>query len=113
MKISRIKFVTVFLLSGFVFQFVSNSLLGSEVRLFPDNGDFFPGMGSSTPWKSTLASIIYPVKIALIGPLAPVFKGPDPAPPVLLIAFALYWTVIALVLYFLLDKMAVRKKNKI
>lgn len=35
MKISRTKFVIVFLVSTFAFQFISNSLLGLEVRLFP------------------------------------------------------------------------------
>lgn len=34
-------------------------------------------------------------------PLAFLAQDPDPAPPLLLIAFAIYWTVIALVLYYL------------
>jgi len=46
MKISRSKFVILFLASGFLFQFISNSILGPEVRLFPINDDPFPGVGS-------------------------------------------------------------------
>ena len=111
MKISRTRFVIVFLVSAFVFQFISNSLLGSEVRLFPGNGDSFPGTGSAIAWKSTVATILFPVKFVLIGPLAPLFKLPDPAPPILVFAFALYWTVLALVLYYLLSKIIPLKKT--
>ena len=110
MKVSRTKFIIVFLVSAFAFQFISNSLLGPEVRLFPENGEFFPGVDSPVGWKSTLATILYPVKVVLIGPFSSLFKGPDPAPPVLVIAFAFYWTVIALVLYYLFSKMIIRKK---
>lgn len=40
MKISRTKFVIVFLVSTFGFQFISNSLLGFDVRLFPTDGEW-------------------------------------------------------------------------
>ncbi len=110
MKVSRTRFVIIFLVSAFAFQFISNSLLGPEVRLFPVNGEWFPGGGSPTGWKSTLATILYPVKMVLVGPLSPLFKEADPAPPILVLAFALYWTVIALVLYYLLSKIMRRKK---
>jgi hypothetical protein len=110
MKISKTKFVTLFLVSGFAFQFISNSLLGSEVRLFPVNGEWFPGTGSAIAWKSTVATVISPIKIALVGPLSRLFTDPDPAPPILVLAFALYWTVIALVFYYLLNKIIIRKK---
>ena len=110
MEISRTKFVIAFVLSAFAFQFISNSLLGPEVGLFPENGDFFPGADSPMAWKSTLATILYPVKIALTWPLSSFFKGPDPAPPILVIAFASYWTAMALVLHFLFSKIITRKK---
>jgi hypothetical protein len=111
MKISRTKFVILFLVSAFAFQFISNSLLGSEVRLFPVNGEWFPGTGSPIAWKSTVSTILYPIKIVLIGPLSPLFKEPDPAPPILVLAFASYWTAMALVLYYLLSKIITRKKT--
>lgn len=111
MRITRTRFVIIFLVSAFAFQFISNSILGPEVRLFPVNGEFFPGADSPIVWKSTLAKILYPVKIILIGPFSSLFKGPDPAPPVLVITFAFYWTVMALVLYYLLSKIIIRKKR--
>jgi len=98
MKISRTRFVVIFLVSAFVFQFMTNSLLGVEVRLFPWNGDFFPGTGSPIAWKSNLSAVLFPVRFVLLGPLSPLLKLPDPAPPILVFAFGAYWTVIALVL---------------
>ena len=110
MKISLTKFIAIFLVSAFAFQFISNSLLGPEVRLFPVNREWFPGTGSPIAWKSTLATILYPIKIVLVGLLSPLFTDPDPAPPILVLAFALYWTALALVLYYLLSKIITRKK---
>ena len=110
MKISRTKFVIIFLASVCVFQFISNSLLGPDVRLFPVNGEWYPGNGSPIAWKSALATILYPIKFVLIEPLSFLGKDPDPAPPVLFFAFAFYWTAIALVIHFLLSKIIVRKK---
>ena len=105
MKISRTKFIMLFVVLAFAFQFISNSFLGSEVRLFPVNGEWFPGTG-------VVSAIIYPVKVVLVGPLSPVFTEPDPPPPILVIAFALYWSVIALLVHFLLTKIIPRKKHE-
>ena len=108
MKISRMKFIIIFLISAFVFQGVFNLVLGPVV-----NGTWFSGTDSPVAWKRNLATIIYPIKIVLVGPLAPVFNDPDPAPPVRVLACAIYWTVMALVLYYLISlisKIKVRKK---
>jgi hypothetical protein len=110
MKISRTKFIITFLALAFAFQFISNSVLGTEVRLFPGNGEWFPGTESPIGWKDTLATILYPVKFVLIGPLSFLAKDPDPAPPVLVLAFAFYWTAMALVVHYLLSKIIIRKK---
>jgi len=113
MKTPRTKFIIIFLVSAFAFQFISNSVLGPEVRLFPANGEWYPGADSPIGWKRTLATIIYPVKFVLIDPLSFLAQDPDPVPPVLLIAFAIYWAAIALVLYYLyylLNKIITRKK---
>jgi hypothetical protein len=88
--------------------FITNLLLGPIV-----NGDWFPGTNSPIPWKRNLATITYPIKIVLVGPLAPIFNDPDPAPPIRALACAIYWTAIALVLHFILSKIFTRKKNKI
>jgi hypothetical protein len=110
MKTSRKKFVITFLVLAFALQFISNSVLGPEVRLFPGNGEWFPGTGSTIGWKNTLATILYPVKFVLIEPLSFLGEDPDPAPPVLILAFAFYWTAIALILHYLLSKIIARKK---
>jgi hypothetical protein len=112
MKISITKFILIFLVSAFIFQFITNSVLGPEVRGVPVNGQWFPGTNSPVAWKRTMASIIYPVKVVLVGPLAPVFNDPDPVPPLLAFFCAVYWTAIASVLYFLLSKIFPRKKTE-
>ena len=113
MKVSRTKFVIIFLLSAFAFQFITNSLLGSEVRLFPRNGEWFPGADSSIAWKSTLAMIVYPVKYVLVGPFSFLCTDPDGAPPVPFVIFTVYWTAIALVLHFLFSKIIIRKRARV
>lgn len=110
MTISRKKFVIAFLVAAFVFQFISNSVLGTEIRLFPRNGEWYPGVGSPIAWKNIVGSIIYPFKYILVEPLSFLAQDPDPAPPVLLIAFAIYWTAIALVIHFILSLLFNRKK---
>jgi hypothetical protein len=110
MKISRTRFVTIFLVVAFAFQFISNSILGTEVRLFPGNGEWFPGTDSQISWKKNLATILYPIKLVLIKPLSFLGKDADPAPPILFFAFALYWTAIAIVLHFLFSMIFNRKK---
>jgi hypothetical protein len=108
MKISIKKFVIVFLVSAFVFQGITNLLLGPIV-----NGTWFPGTDSPITWKRNLAAIIYPIKIVLVGPLAPIFNDPDPAPPIRAFACAVYWTAMAFVIYFILflfSKIFTRKK---
>lgn len=106
MKVSKKKFIIIFLVSAFVFLGITNLIL------VPVNGDWFAGMNSPISWKRTLAHIIYPVKIVLVGPLAPVFNDPDPAPPVRALACAIYWTLLALVLYYVISLIMVRKKSR-
>lgn len=101
MKVSKTRFVTVFVISAFALQFISNSLLGPEVSLFPGDGEWYPGTESPITWKSTLAKVLYPIKFVLIQPLSFLTQEPDPAPPILLVAFAIYWSAIALMLYYL------------
>lgn len=61
-------------------------------------------------WKSTVSAILYPIKFILIQPLSFLAKDPDPAPPVLVIAFTFYWAMMALVLHLFLSKTIIRKK---
>lgn len=109
MKISKTKFITVFVLSSFAFQFTFNSLLGDEIQLFPNKGEWYPGIGSPLAWKNAVGTIIHPIRYILIEPLSFLGQDPDPAPPVLLIAFGLYWAAIAYALHFLISRV-IRKK---
>ena len=59
-------------------------------------------------WKSTLSTIILPIKIVLIGPLALPqinFLKEDPPPPFIGIYLVLYWSILALLIYYLLGKL--------
>lgn len=104
MKISRIKFVSLFLISGFAFLFIFNVVFRSAVQLLPESAESFLGTQSLIGWKSIVSTILYPIKIVLVGPMLPLINLPDPPPPFLVIGFAFYWTILALVLYYLIDK---------
>ncbi len=113
MKTSATRFALVFLVFAFSFQFVSNSLLGPEIALFPANGEWYPGMDSQTTWKYALAIVLYPVKLIMIAPLSFLGQDPDPPPPLLVVAFAVYWTGLALLAYYILGNVIRRKKTTI
>lgn len=104
MKISRKKFVSIFLISGFTFLFIYNVVIRSVVRLIPESGSSFLSTASLTGWKRIISTILYPVKIVLVGPVLPLLNLPDPPPPFLVIGLAFYWTILALVVYYLIGK---------
>jgi len=114
MKISRTKFVIMFLIAAFAFQFITNSLSLSEIRMFPAHGESFLGTGSQTGWRSLVSNILLPVKVVLIGPLLPYInllrQEPDTPPPFFLIGFAFYWTILALTIYYIFGRIN-RSKN--
>jgi hypothetical protein len=102
MKTSRKKFVSLFLIAGFAFLFIYNVTIRSVVRLIPESGEAFLGTESLTGWKSTVSTILYPIKIVLAGPVLPLLSLPDPPPPFLFVGFAFYWTILALVIHYLI-----------
>ncbi|TDO23343.1 hypothetical protein [Pedobacter duraquae] len=104
MKTTKKKFVAIFLTSGFIFLFLYNLGIRSVVRLIPESGAAFLRTDTLTGWKSAVATILYPVKIVLIGPVLPLMDLPDPPPPFLAIGLAIYWTVLALIIYNLVIK---------
>jgi hypothetical protein len=106
MNVSRKKFVISFLISAFAFMFISNALFGTEARVFPWNEKSFLGTDSPIAWKSAGYKILYPVKVVLIGPMIPFpnFLHDDPPPPFVAAVFALYWTILALIIHYLLGK---------
>jgi len=89
-------------------MFISNALFGTEARVFPWNEESFLGTDSPIAWKSAGYKILYPVKIVLIRPMLPfinyVQQDPDPPPPFVAAGFALYWSILALILYYLIGK---------
>ncbi|RPD37923.1 hypothetical protein [Chitinophaga barathri] len=101
MKISRIKFVLLFVILAFVFLFATTSLLDQP----PES---LVGSGSQAAWKSTVSTILSPIKIILVGPLLPFInflrQDPDTPPPFFLVGFACYWTVLALAIHYLARK---------
>jgi hypothetical protein len=111
MNISRKKFVILFLVSGFAFLFVTTSLLGSGgPQGFPQPPDSVlrTGGDSLIAWKRTVSTIILPIKIVLIGPLALPqidFLKEDPPPPFIGIYFIFYWTILASIIHFILGKL--------
>ncbi len=117
MNISRIKFVIIFLISGFVFLFISNALFGTEASLFPGNDESFLGADSAVTWKSVGYTVLLPIKIVLIGPLLPYIEflrqDPDTPPPFFLVGFILYWSLLALFVHYVLGKIKQRKSTDV
>jgi hypothetical protein len=109
MNMSRTKFVIVFIMCGFAFLFITTTFLGSSgPRGFPQPPDSYLGMDSPVAWKSSVSTILSPIKIVLIGPLLlPTinFLKEDPPPPFIGIYFIFYWTIIASVIHYLLGKL--------
>lgn len=101
-KIRRIKFVFFFLLFAFSFLLVTTLLLDQP----PES---FLGSETQVAWKSAASTILSPVKIMMMGPLVPFIKflhqDPDTPPPFFLIGFTLYWTILALVLQYLIHRL--------
>lgn len=101
MNISRIKFVFLFLIFAAAFLFATTLLLDQAPEsLF--------GSESQVAWKSTVSTILSPIKIILMGPLVPfinfLHRDPDTPPPFFLIGFAIYWIIVALIIHYLLSK---------
>jgi len=109
MKISRLKFVLLFLL--FAFAFVAGTSL-----LLDQLPESLLGSPSQAAWQSTVSNILSPVKIILMAPLLPfiqfLHQDPDTPPPFFLVGFAFYWTVLALVLHFIIHKIKTRPSQK-
>ena len=101
MNISRTKFVILFLTFGFAF------LIGTTLIL-NQSPDSYLGSETQVAWKGTVSTVLSPIKVVLLGPLQPfinfLHKDPDTPPPFFLIMFAFYWSVLALLLHYLLSK---------
>lgn len=87
-------------------MFISNALFGTDARVFPQPPEPFLGTESSIAWKSAGYKILLPVKIILVGPMLYFdnFLREDPPPPMVAAVFAIYWSILAAILYYLLGK---------
>src|SRR3990167_5478531 len=104
MNISRKKFIILFIVSGFVFMFITTTLLGSTGPPgFPTYPDSFLGTASPIAWKNTVSTNILPLKVVLIGPLflSTDFLRDDPPSPFISIYLILYWTILASIIHYL------------
>lgn len=118
MTITRTKFVTLFIIFGFAFLFLTTSLLGTTgIGGFPQAPDSVlrTGADSEVAWKRAVSTVILPVKIVLVGPLALPqidFLKDDPPPPFIGIYLVFYWSILALSLHYLLGKVGYKKTRQ-
>ena len=106
MKVSRTKFVGVFLLCGFAYTTAARLIL-NQMPASLSRSDY--GSVSQAPWQIAVSTILTPVKFVLMGPLQPLFnwmldQDGDPPPPMLLLMYAVYWVILALILHYFLSK---------
>jgi hypothetical protein len=94
-----------------MFLFITTSLLGTTgPRGFPKPPDSVlrTGGNSQVAWKRAVSTIILPIKIVLMGPLALPqidFLKEDPPPPFIAIYFIFYWAILASLIHYLLGKL--------
>jgi len=106
MKASRTKFVSLFVGFGLAYIIATRLILNQmPASLF--GSDF--GSEPQAAWQSAVSTMLSPVKFVLMGPLRPLFnwmlnQDGDPPPPMLLVMFAFYWSILALVLHYFLSK---------
>lgn len=103
---SKKKFVLLFLLCAFAFQFVSNSLSRADIGLLPPAGEPILVTESPVVWKNIGIKILLPINIILMGPMLSFdeFLRDDPPPPFVAAVFIFYWTILALALHYLIDR---------
>ena len=97
MRLSRKKFVLLFLASGYAFDFATRVLLSQSPQAIWASPD-------QQAWQRRASTILSPIKLILAGPINWLQQDPDPPPPFRLILFAAYWSVLALGIHRLLSR---------
>jgi len=105
MKVSRSKFVVVFLACAYAYG-ISTRLILNQMPASLYGSDF--GIPQA-PWQSTVSMLLSPIKFVLMGPLRPLFswmlnQDGDPPPPMIALMYAFYWIPLALILHYFLSK---------
>jgi hypothetical protein len=111
MKTSRTKFVTLFLAFGFAYM-ISTRLILNQMPASLYGSDF--ASEPQTAWQSSVSLLLSPVKLVLMGPLRPLFswmlnQDGDPPPPMLALMYAVYWSILAVILHYFLSHMKHRQ----
>ena len=97
MRLARKKFVLLFLAVGYAFHFATKFLLNQA----PEALWASPNQAA---WQKYVSTILSPIKIVLVGPINWLQQDPDPPPPFRLILFAVYWSLLALGIHYLLAR---------
>ena len=97
MRLTRKKFVLLFLAVGYAFHFATKFLLNQP----PEALWASPNQAA---WQRYASTILSPIKIVLVGPINWLQQDPDPPPPFRLILVAAYWSLLALGIHYLLAR---------
>jgi len=97
MRLTRKKFVLLFLAVGYAFHFATKFLLNQA----PEALWASPNQAA---WQRYVSTILSPIKIVLFGPINWLQQDPDPPPPFRLILLAAYWSLLALGIHYLLAR---------
>ena len=97
MRLTRKTFVLLLLAFGYAFHFATKFLLNQppEALWASPNQD---------AWQRYASTILSPIRVVLVAPINWLQQDPDPPPPFRLILFAVYWSVLALGLHYLLSR---------
>lgn len=106
MKTSRAKFVTLFVIAAFVFVFATRFILNQPA-------EWVAAAEHQSTWQSVISTILTPVRFVLMRPLIPFInflrQEPDTPPPFFIIGFAMYWTLLGMVVYYIIGKIKAAK----
>jgi hypothetical protein len=97
MRLSRKKFVLSFLAFGYALHFVTRFLLNQRP-------DALWASSNQEAWQRYASTILSPIRVVLVAPINWLQQDPDPPPPLRLILFAAYWSVLAVGLHALLSR---------
>src|SRR5690348_8661375 len=97
MRLTRNRFVLLFLVFGYAFHFLTRFVLNQP----PEALWAAP---NQQPWQRHASTMLSPIKAVLIAPINWLQQDPDPPPPFRLILFAVYWSILALGIHRLLSR---------
>jgi len=99
MKISKVKFVVLFVIAATVFMIATTLLLGQPAETL---------LGTC----SVAGILLWPFKLILMGPPLPFIhflrQGPDMPRPLFLVGFAFYRGLLALSIHYIICKLKIR-----